>query len=221
MKALGLACYLNDQLRNQINPFDKKRMKVQNQNITQEKNSSPSQQKAEINAPAMQSASQSLVGKKNAVAEIQGDGISKDKTSKYLKVLSRIEGLLVKDALPEAAVKGFVGAVKKQLNQLTEGEKQTLLKLPEARQLELKNLEELTDQIEEKLADKETAKEMLSLLKNPRFASMMKTEDSLNSAGTYKPADLKPSTAANLAVPPADKPAAQIPSQALSIPAAS
>ena len=196
-------------------------MQVQNQNVTQEKNPSPSQQKAEINAPAMQNASQSLAGKKNAVAEIQGDGISKDKTSKYLKVLSRIEGLLVKDALPEAAVKGFVGAVKKQLNQLTEGEKQTLLKLPEARQLELKNLEELTDQIEEKLADKESAKEMLSLLKNPRFASMMKTEDSLNSAGTYKPADLKLSTAANSATPPADKPVTEIPSQASSIPAAS
>jgi len=209
------------QLRNQINPFDKKRMQVQNQNVTQEKNPSPSQQKAEINAPAMQNASQSLAGKKNAVAEIQGDGISKDKTSKYLKVLSRIEGLLVNDALPEAAVKGFVGAVKKQLNQLTEGEKQTLLKLPEARQLELKNLEELTDQIEEKLADKESAKEMLSLLKNPRFASMMKTEDSLNSAGTYKPADMKPATAGNSAAPPADKPATQIPSQASSIPAAS
>ena len=196
-------------------------MQVQNQNVTQEKNPSPSQQKAEINAPAMQNASQSLAGKKNSVAEIQGDGISKDKTSKYLKVLSRIEGLLVKDALPEAAVKGFVGAVKKQLNQLTEGEKQTLLKLPEARQLELKNLEELTDQIEEKLADKETAKEMLSLLKNPRFASMMKTEDSLNSAGTYKPSDLKSATAANSAAPPADKPASEIPSQASSIPAAS
>ena len=196
-------------------------MQVQNQNITQEKNPSSSQQKAEINAPAMQSASQSLAGKKNSAAEIQGDGISMDKTSKYLKVLSRIEGLLVKDALPEAAVKGFVGAVKKQLNQLTEGEKQTLLKLPEARQLELKNLEELTDQIEEKLADKETAKEMLSLLKNPRFASMMKTEDSLNSAGTYKPSDLKPSTAANSAAPPAGKPATEIPSQASSIPAAS
>ena len=196
-------------------------MQVQNQNITQEKNPSPSQQKAEINAPAMQNASQSLAGKKNAIAEIQGDGISKDKTSKYLKVLSRIEGLLVKDALPEAAVKGFVGAVKKQLNQLTEGEKQTLLKLPEARQLELKNLEELTDQIEEKLADRETAKEMLSLLKNPRFASMMKTEDSLNSAGTYKPADLKLSTAANSAAPPAEQPAAQIPSQVSSIPVTS
>ena len=196
-------------------------MQVQNQNVTQEKNPSPSQQKAEINAPAMQNASKSLAGKKNAVAEIQGDGISKDKTSKYLKVLSRIEGLLVKDALPEAAVKGFVGAVKKQLNQLTEGEKQTLLKLPEARQLELKNLEELTDQIEEKLVDKETAKEMLSLLKNPRFASMMKTEDSLNSAGTYKPSDLKPSTVANSATPPADKPVTEIPSQASGIPAAS
>ncbi len=196
-------------------------MQVQNQNVTQEKNPSPSQQKAEINAPAMQNASKSLAGKKNAVAENQGDGISKDKTSKYLKVLSRIEGLLVKDALPEAAVKGFVGAVKKQLNQLTEGEKQTLLKLPEARQLELKNLEELTDQIEEKLADKESAKEMLSLLKNPRFASMMKTEESVNSAGTYKPADMKPSTAGNLTASPAEKPATQIPSQASSIPAAS
>ena len=195
------------QVRNQINPFDKKRMQVQNQNVTQEKNPSPSQQKAEINAPAMQNASKSLAGKKNAVAENQGDGISKDKTSKYLKVLSRIEGLLVKDALPEAAVKGFVGAVKKQLNQLTEGEKQTLLKLPEARQLELKNLEELTDQIEEKLADKESAKEMLSLLKNPRFASMMKTEETVNFAGTYKPADMKPATVGNSAVPPADKPA--------------
>ena len=80
---------------------------------------------------------------------------------------------------------------------------------------------ELTDQIEEKLADKETAKEMLSLLKNPRFASMMKTEDSLNSAGTYKPSDLKPSTTANSAVPHADKPATEIPSQAPGIPAAS
>ena len=169
----------------------------------------------------MQNASKSLAGKKNAVAEIQGDGISKDKTSKYLKVLSRIEGLLVKDALPEAAVKGFVGAVKKQLNQLTEGEKQTLLKLPEARQLELKNLEELTDQIEEKLADKESAKEMLSLLKNPRFASMMKTEDSLNSAGTYKPADMKPSTAVNSAASPGEQPATEVPSLASSIPVAS
>mgnify|MGYP006865005678 CR=1 FL=1 len=196
-------------------------MQVQNQNVTQEKNPSPSQQKAEINAPAMQNASQSLAGKKNAVAEIQGDGISKDKTSKYLKVLSRIEGLLVKDALPEAAVKGFVGAVKKQLNQLTEGEKQTLLKLPEARQLELKNLEELTDQIEEKLADKESAKEMLSLLKNPRFASMMKTEENVNSAGTYKPADMKPATAGTLTAPPAEKPATEVPSQASRISVAS
>ena len=81
----------------------------------------------------------------------------------------------------------------------------------------MKNLEELTDQIEEKLADKESAKEMLSLLKNPRFASMMKPEDSLNSAGTYKPADMKPSTAVNLGAPPADKPATQIPSQVSSI----
>ena len=50
---------------------------------------------------------------------------------------------------------------------------------------------------------------------------MMKTEDSMNSAGTYKPSDLNPSTGANSAAPPADKPATEIPSQAASIPAAS
>ena len=50
-------------------------MQVQNQNITQEKNPSPSQQKAEINTPAMQKANQSLAGKKNTVAEIQDQKI--------------------------------------------------------------------------------------------------------------------------------------------------
>ena len=52
---------------------------------------------------------------------------------------------------------------------------------------------------------------MLSLLKNPRFASMMKTEDSLNSAG-HKLLT-QSSTAANSATPPADKPATEIPSK--------
>ena len=108
-------------------------MQVLNQNITQEKNPTASQQKAEAPVPGMKDGGNTNGIKKAATSGIQGDGISKDKTSKYLKVLSRIEGFLAKDALPEVAVKGFVGAVKKQLNQLTESEKQSLLKLPEAR----------------------------------------------------------------------------------------
>ena len=63
----------------------------------------------------------------------------------------------MKDALPEAAVKGFVGAVKKQLNQLTERETDPV-ETSGSTTTGMKNLEELTDQIEEKLADRETAR---------------------------------------------------------------
>jgi len=188
-------------------------MQVLNQNITQEKNPTASQQKAEAPVPGMKDGGNTNGIKKAATSGIQGDGISKDKTSKYLKVLTRIEGFLAKDALPEVAVKGFVGAVKKQLNQLTESEKQSLLKLPEARALDLKNLEELPEKIEEKLANADSAKEMMSLLKNPRFASLMKTEESGKLAGTYKPTAMKKPPPGSSAAPSEKKTAAMNPSQ--------
>ena len=188
-------------------------MQVLNQNIAQEKNPTASQQKAEASVLGMKDGGNTTGIKKTAASGIQGDGISKDKTSKYLKVLTRIEGFLAKDALPEVAVKGFVGAVKKQLNQLTESEKQSLLKLPEARALDLKNLEELPEKIEEKLADADSAKEMMSLLKNPQFASLMKTEESGTSAGTYKPTAMKNPPPGSSAEPSEKKTAAVNPSQ--------
>ena len=188
-------------------------MQVLNQNITQEKNPTASQQKAEAPVPGMKDGGNTNGIKKAATSGIQGDGISKDKTSKYLKVLTRIEGFLAKDALPEIAVKGFVGAVKKQLNQLNESEKQSLLKLPEARALDLKNLEELPEKIEEKLVNPDSAKDMMSLLKNPRFASLMKTEESAKLAGTYKPTAMKKPPPESSAASSEKKTAAMNPSQ--------
>ena len=188
-------------------------MQVLNQNIDQEKTPTASQQKAEAPVLGMQDGGNTNGIQKVATSGIQGDGISKDKTSKYLKVLTRIEGFLAKDALPEVAVKGFVGAVKKQLNQLTESEKQSLLKLPEARVLYLKTLEELPEKIEEKLADADSAKEMMSLLKNPRFASLMKTEERSTSAETYKPTVMKNPPPGSSAEPSEKKTAAVNPSQ--------
>ena len=40
-------------------------------------------------------------------------------TSQYLKVLSRVENLLIQDKLPEAAIEGFAGAVKNQIDAMT------------------------------------------------------------------------------------------------------
>ena len=37
---------------------------------------------------------------------------SQNETSQYLKVLSRVENLLIQDKLPDAAIEGFAGAVK-------------------------------------------------------------------------------------------------------------
>ena len=39
-------------------------------------------------------------------------GAAQNETSQYLKVLSRVENLLIQDKLPDAAIEGFAGAVK-------------------------------------------------------------------------------------------------------------
>ena len=44
-------------------------------------------------------------------------GAAQNETSQYLKVLSRIENLLIQNKLPDAAIEGFAGAVKNRLMQ--------------------------------------------------------------------------------------------------------
>ena len=187
-------------------------MQVQNQPVAQEQ-ASALRQKTEPPVPETQAQGVAKAEENQDAATKIDNSAASDNTSKYLKVLTRIEGFLAKDALPEVAVKGFVGAVKKQLNQLTESEKQSLLKLPEARALDLKNLEELPEKIEEKLANADSAKEMMSLLKNPRFASLMKTEESSTSAGTYKPTAMKKPPPESSAASSENETAAMNPSQ--------
>ncbi|GIT70760.1 MAG: hypothetical protein Ct9H300mP28_05740 [Pseudomonadota bacterium] len=43
----------------------------------------------------------------------------KNETSQYLKVLSRVENLLIQNKLPDAAIEGFAGAIKKQIDAMT------------------------------------------------------------------------------------------------------
>ena len=43
---------------------------------------------------------------------VSDKGAAQNETSQYLKVLTRVENLLIQDKLPDAAIEGFAGAVK-------------------------------------------------------------------------------------------------------------
>ncbi len=120
----------------------------------------------------------------SAVKSTATNKTENNETSQYLKVLSRIESLLVQEKLPEAAIQGFVGAVKKQLDILSEADQQIVMNLPEMKALKLDHLDELPEMIKENLADKSKSSELLQLLRLPKFASLMKT-DSKPAAQTY------------------------------------
>ena len=103
-------------------------------------------------------------------------GAERNETSQYLKVLSRIENLLIQDKLPEAAVEGFVGAIKKQIDLINEGDRQMLLKLPEVTKLGLKNLDDLPEMIKNNLRNESKLPALLKALRQPKFAVLMRTD---------------------------------------------
>ena len=123
-------------------------------------------------------------GKKTTEKLVDANGAERNETSQYLKVLSRIENLLIQEKLPDAAIEGFVGAVKKQLDAMSEAESQMLLKLPEAVELELKNVDELPELIKNEIRDQSKTPALLKLLRQPKFADLMRT-DSKPASQTY------------------------------------
>ena len=117
-------------------------------------------------APAVKSEEKSTASK----------GAERNETSQYLKVLSRIENLLIQDKLPEAAVEGFVGAIKKQIDLINEADRQMLLKLPEVTKLGLKNLDDLPEMIKNNLRNESKLPALLKVLRQPKFAVLMRTD---------------------------------------------
>ena len=107
---------------------------------------------------------------------VDAKGAERNETSQYLKVLSRIENLLIQEKLPDAAIDGFVGAVKKQLEAMSEGDSQMLLKLPEAVELELKNIDDLPELIKNEIRDQSKTPALLKLLRQSKFADLMRTD---------------------------------------------
>ena len=106
---------------------------------------------------------------------VDANGAERNETSQYLKVLTRIENLLIQKKLPDAAIEGFVGAVKKQLEAITESDRQMLLKLPEAVKLTLNNVHDLPGLIKNEIRDQSKTPTLLRLLRHPIFADLMRT----------------------------------------------
>ena len=104
-------------------------------------------------------------------------GAAQNETSQYLKVLSRVENLLIQNKLPDAAIEGFAGAVKNQIDAMTEADRQMLMKLPELKMLNLDDLDDIPEMIKSDIrnGDKNTA--LLKFLRIPEFADLMRTDN--------------------------------------------
>ena len=123
-------------------------------------------------------------------------GAAQNETSQYLKVLSRVENLLIQDKLPDAAIEGFAGAVKNQIDVMTEADRQMLMKLPELKMLELDDLDDIPEMIKNDIRNEDKNTALLKFLRVPEFADLMRTDN--------KPAP-KTYTAQSTLIPPPAK----------------
>ena len=104
-------------------------------------------------------------------------GAAQNETSQYLKVLSRVENLLIQDKLPDAAIEGFAGAVKNQIDAMTEEDRQMLMKLPELKMLELDDLDDIPEMIKNDIRNEDKNTVLLKFLRVPEFADLMRADN--------------------------------------------
>ena len=104
-------------------------------------------------------------------------GAAQNETSQYLKVLSRVENLLIQNKLPDAAIEGFAGAVKKQIDAMTEIDRQMLMKLPELKMLELNDLDDIPEMIKNDIRNEDKNTALLKFLRIPEFADLMRKDN--------------------------------------------
>ena len=122
-------------------------------------------------------------------------GAAQNETSQYLKVLSRVENLLIQDKLPDAAIEGFAGAVKNQIDAMTEEDRQMLMKLPELKMLELDDLDDIPEMIKNDIRNEDKNTALLKFLRVPEFADLMRTDNKPAPKTYTAQSALQPSTA--------------------------
>ena len=122
-------------------------------------------------------------------------GATQNDTSQYLKVLSRVENLLIQNKLPDAAIEGFAGAVKNQIDAMTEEERQMLMKLPELKELELDDLDDVPEMIKNDIRNEDKSSALLKFLRVPEFADLMRTDNKPLPKTYTAQSALQPSTA--------------------------
>ena len=122
-------------------------------------------------------------------------GAAQNETSQYLKVLSRVENLLIQDKLPDAAIEGFAVAVKNQIDAMTKEDRQMLMKLPELKMLELDDLDDIPEMIKNDIRNEDKNTALLKFLRIPEFADLMRTDNKPAPKTYTAQSALQPSTA--------------------------
>ncbi|MBF0349500.1 MAG: hypothetical protein HQM11_00620 [SAR324 cluster bacterium] len=142
-------------------------MQVQNNPVAMtDKN--PVSQKKELQSDKAELKGDSGVEKKDGTLESD-----KEKTSVYLKVVSRLESMIKKGDLSETSLKGFSKAVQTRLEEMKENDKKTLSMLEEFKALKLEGLEKIPEFLEKNMKNPQNAEKILALLKHPKFAELM------------------------------------------------
>ena len=85
--------------------------------------------------------------------------------------------MLIQDKLPDAAIEGFAGAVKNQIDTMTEEERQMLMKLPELKMLELDVLDDIPEMIKNDIRNEGKSTALLKFLRIPEFSDLMRTDN--------------------------------------------
>ena len=148
--------------------------------------STPAQLEKPVLAKKSEKAETSPTEKKEKVSEKSTaevkDAKKPEENNGYLKVLSRVEGMIKEGNSNEKVIRNFVTAIALRLNDVPEPERKAIFTMPEAQAIGVKSTEDLAKKITEGL-QKEDKKDVLAFLKNPKFAKLM--DSSSAPAETY------------------------------------
>jgi hypothetical protein len=82
-----------------------------------------------------------------------------------------------KNETSDAAIEGFAGAVKKQIEAMTEADRQMLMKLPDLKMLELDDIDDIPEMIKNDIRNEDKNTVLLKFLRVPEFADLMRADN--------------------------------------------
>lgn len=128
------------------------------------------------------------LGKRNIPTNTEQKNILHADSSENSKILRRSYGMVVsgfenvakQQQLTSEAAKQFGKTVSVRIKELNKESIQTIVELPEYKSFDLDNINDLGDEISDLIQDPENYLKGFALLKNPKFAALMESTESVH-----------------------------------------